>query len=70
MPEDFQRNIPTYAAEGAIVFSGVDFFVVWMMLMVKRYDWLADRIVPLGDPKPRAEVIALLRERTAWVQAS
>jgi fatty acid desaturase len=69
MPEDFQRNLPTYAAEGAIVFSGVDFFVVWMMLMVKRYDWLADRVVPLGEPKPRAEIVALLRERTGWVEA-
>lgn len=69
MPEDFQRNLPTYAAERALVFSGVDFFVVWMMLMVKRYDWLAERLVPLGEPKPRAEIMALLRERTQWVDA-
>ncbi len=68
MPEDFQRNLASYAEQGAIVFSGVDFFVVWMWLMVKRYDWLADRIVALGEPRPRAEIIATLRERTAWVQ--
>jgi fatty acid desaturase len=69
MPEDFQRNIASYAEQGALVFSGVDFFVVWMWLMVKRYDWLADRIVALGEPRPRAELIAMMRERTSWVQA-
>jgi fatty acid desaturase len=69
MPEDFQNNLPTYAAEGAIVFSGLDFFVVWMMLMLKRYDWLAERVVPLDEPKPRDQIAALLRERTRWVAA-
>ena len=69
MPEDFQRNLSTYAAEGAIVFSGLDFFVVWMMLMLKRYDWLAERVVPLDEPKPRDQIAALLRERTRWVAA-
>jgi hypothetical protein len=65
MPEDFQLNIATYAAEGALVFTGVDFFVVWAALMARRYDWLAQRLVPLTDePRPRTELVALLRERT------
>jgi hypothetical protein len=68
MPEDFERHIDTYAAEGAIVFTGVDFFGVWMMLMLRRYDWLAARVVPLGAHRPpTADIVAMLRSRTRWV---
>jgi hypothetical protein len=67
MPGEFTRNIETYAAEKAIVFRGIDFFVVWMFLMLKRYDWLAARMVSLGDAQPSLEQsIALLRSRTQW----
>jgi hypothetical protein len=67
MPGEFTRNIETYAAENAIVFSGIDFFVVWMFLMLKRYDWLAARMVSLGEAQPSlAQSIALLRSRTQW----
>jgi hypothetical protein len=68
MPEDFLRNVATYEAEGAIVFEGIDFFVVWLWLMLKRYDWLARRYVQLGaTPKSAEEIIALLRTRTARI---
>ncbi len=71
MPEDFQRNIPTYEAEGALVFSGVDFFQVWAALMLRRYDWLARRLVPLGkEPRPHEELVALLRDRTRRIAPS
>ena len=65
MPEDFRSNVATYDAEGAIVFTGVDFFVVWAALMARRYDWLAERVVQLSaTPRSHAEIVALLRERT------
>jgi hypothetical protein len=68
MPEDFRRNLTTYDAEGAIVFEGVDFFLVWAALMVRGYEWLAERYVPLGAQRPaRDEIVALLRARTARI---
>jgi hypothetical protein len=67
MPGEFTRNVGTYAAENAIVFTGIDFFVVWVFLMLKRYDWLAQRMVPLGNSQPSLEEsVALLRRRTQW----
>jgi hypothetical protein len=65
MPDDFRRNIATYASERALVFTGVDFFQVWAALMLKQYNWLASRLVPLsGEPEVREEQLALLRART------
>ncbi len=58
-----------YAAENAIVFSGIDFFGVWACLMLKRYDALAKRSVQLGDVvRSKEETVALLRSRTRWVR--
>ncbi|HLK36514.1 MAG TPA: fatty acid desaturase [Polyangiaceae bacterium] len=71
MPEDFLRNVKTYDAEGAIVFRGLDFFGVWLCLMLKRYDWLAGRFVQLGEAhRSREEIIALLRSRTGWTRSA
>ena len=71
MPEDFRKNIGTYAAEQAIVFTGIDFFGVWFCLMLKRYDWLALRVVELGPtPRSQEEIIAMLRARTSWTRSS
>jgi hypothetical protein len=69
MPGDFQANLATYAAEGAIVFEGIDFFVVWFFLMLRRYDWLARHVVQLGETRlSEAEIIALLQRRTRWTR--
>lgn len=69
MPGDFQANIPRYAAEGAVVFDGLDHFMVWLYLMLGRFDWLARHYVNLdGKPRSEAEVIALLRERVLPIQ--
>jgi fatty acid desaturase len=66
-PKEFSDNLATYASERAIVFEGIDFFGVWLCLMLKRYDWLAARMVPLGDtPVPKDEAIAMMRARTGW----
>ena len=68
MPGDFRASLATYARERAIVFEGVDFFGVWMMLMLRRYDWLSRRVVALdGEPRPEREIIEFLRSRTQWV---
>jgi hypothetical protein len=65
MPDDFDRKRARYAAEDAVVFEGIDYFVIWAWLMRKRYDKLADHFVDLRDePRSRDEVIALLKSRT------
>jgi fatty acid desaturase len=65
LPTDFEASRERYAKERAIVFEGVDFFVVWLMLMGKQYDALAKRFVPLVDNAPsREEIVAMLKERT------
>jgi fatty acid desaturase len=70
MPVEFTRQADEYARQDAIVFQGIDFFGVWACLMLKRYDWLARRYVPLGDRKrSREDVIALLHQRTRPIAA-
>ena len=65
MPVYFQKNQGKYADERAIVFEGLDFHLVWVCLMFKRYDILANRFVNLGNRYDTKEaVIAMLKERT------
>jgi hypothetical protein len=53
------------------VFRGLDYFGVWFLLMIGRYDWLARRFVHLGETKrSEAEIVALLRSRTGWTLAA
>lgn len=71
MPVEFQANKEMYAREGAIVFEGVDFFQVWFLLMIKRYDILAKRYVNLDGVKPgKEEIMRLLRQRTERIVAA
>ncbi|MDX2001046.1 MAG: fatty acid desaturase [Chitinophagales bacterium] len=65
LPKDFQKHKAEYAANRAIVFEGLDFFVIWFLLMTKNYKALAKKFVHLDDRlKTEAEVIAFLKERT------
>ena len=67
MPKEFEDNRATYAKERAVVFTGLDYFAIWALLMVKRYDVLARRIVPLDEtPRSTEEIIAMLKSRTRW----
>ena len=69
MPAEFEGNRAAYVREGAIVFEGVDFFVIWIFLMLRRYDRLAAHFVDLGDVKRSpAEIEALLRGRTRRIE--
>lgn len=64
MPTDFLKNVETYQREGAIVFEGVDFFVIWFLLMTKNYRALARHYVHLGPERPsEQEIIDLLKTR-------
>ena len=64
-PVEFEKNLAEYAKNDAIVFEGLDFFVVWLLLMTGSWSRLARAYVRLpGAPdRSEAEIIALLRER-------
>jgi fatty acid desaturase len=69
LPVEFSGNLDAYVAERAIVFAGIDFFGVWVCLMLRRYDWLANRYVDIAGARPSPEEItALLQSRTGWTR--
>jgi fatty acid desaturase len=64
MPKDFLDNRETYAREGAIVFEGLDFFLVSILLWTGQWRVLAKRYVRLdGKPMSDDDVIAMLKSR-------
>lgn len=64
MPVEFQENLDRYRDEGAVIFEGVDYFQIWLMLMTKRYGWIANHFVDLQEEKrSKEEVIAHIRDR-------
>lgn len=63
-PAELLENREKYAQEKAILFDGIDFFQVWLLLMGKRYDVLARHFVDLEEaPRSDEEIIALLKSR-------
>lgn len=65
MPNELVKNKKSYAEENAIVFEGIDYNGVWLNLMLKRYDKLADHFVNLGDRyQSKEEIIAMMKVRT------
>jgi hypothetical protein len=78
MPEEFARNVRIYEREGALVFSGIDFFGVWLCLMTKRYDVLARRVVSLGESSEHgragasseeaSEIVKVMKGRARWTK--
>jgi fatty acid desaturase len=70
MPAYFHEHRERYGRSGAIVFSGIDFFVVSLLLWAKRYDVLARHLVSLDGTQPSLEErIAFLRSRTQPIRA-
>jgi len=64
MPQRFVDNLPTYAAEGAITFSGIHFFEVGLFVMTGQWSKLFKAYVDLSDnPKSEAEVVEMFKER-------
>jgi fatty acid desaturase len=64
MPQDFLDNRERYAQAGVIVFEGLDFFLVSVLLWAGRWSVLAKRFVRLdGKERSDADVIAMLKSR-------
>ncbi|MBL0310027.1 MAG: fatty acid desaturase [Bacteroidetes bacterium] len=68
MPEEFQKNIEKYKDNHAVIFQGIDFFVVWFLLVSHNYKYLASKFVDIGERfKTQEEVIAFLKQRVAAI---
>jgi len=64
MPKDLEDNREAYARAGAIVFEGLDFFLVSLLLWTGRWNVLARHFVRLdGQPRSDEDVIAMLKSR-------
>lgn len=63
MATEFEKNVPEYTKQDAVVFTGMaDNQRVWWLLMTRNYDELARHIVPLR-PRTHAETVAWLQSR-------
>lgn len=70
LPRDFAENREMYAREGAIVFEGLDFFLVSVLLWTGQWKLLARRFVRLdGQPRSDEDVIAMLKTRVLPIRA-
>jgi fatty acid desaturase len=71
-PAEFERALPEYGRQDALVFDGIDYFGVWTCLMFRRWSHLADYVVQLdGAPhRTREQVIAMLKERVQPIVAA
>ncbi len=69
MATEFHDNKALYGREDAIVFEGLDFFIVWIYLMLGRKDLLVKAFVRLPGAPDRTdeEVLALLNRRLSPV---
>jgi fatty acid desaturase len=64
-PAEFERNLADYARNDAVVFQGLDFFQVWVLLMTGDWNRLERALVRLpGAPdRNRDEAVAFLQSR-------
>lgn len=69
LPKDFSDNVERYAQERVIVFAGLDFFLVSVLLWTGQWRVLAKHFVRLdGKERSDDEVIAMLKTRVQPVR--
>jgi len=65
IPDEFLKNIDTFAANKTFIFDGIHYLHIFLYLMTKRYDKLADNLVNVNNTfASKEEAIALMKERT------
>ena len=71
IPVEFMKNKDKFAEQKILVFDGIHYLHIFVWLMTKRYDKLADNIVNINNMfSSREEVIALMKERTRKITLS
>lgn len=62
----FLKNKHIYAAQGALVFHDIDYIMITVKVLMKDYEYLARRLVPIGNQRGLSieERIALLKRHT------
>ena len=70
MDVEFEDHRERYGAQDAIVFTGIDFFGVWLLLMLRQYRSLARAFVQLPGAPERTEdqIVALFKQRLAPIR--
>jgi cytochrome b len=64
LPGDFLANQERYLKEGCVVFTGLDFAMVSLLLFAHQYGVLARRFVRMpGDERTEEQIVAFLKER-------
>ena len=65
LPGEFESRRAVYGKHDAVVFEGIDFFTIWLYLMLRRWRALARAFVRLPGAPARTddEVIAFLKHR-------
>jgi fatty acid desaturase len=70
LPGDFEKNVGLYAREGALVFQGIDFFMVSVLLWTGSWNALARCFVHLdGDNRSDERIIEMLQSRVKPVRS-
>lgn len=69
LPVEFMKNIDTIAKEKTLIFEGIHYLHIFVWLMTKRYDKLADNLVNLDNMfSSNEEAIAVLKARTKKIK--
>jgi fatty acid desaturase len=65
LPEEFLRMKNTFSEKKTLIFDGIHYLHIFIYLMQKRYDKLADNLVNINGNTfaSREEAIALMKER-------
>jgi fatty acid desaturase/outer membrane lipoprotein-sorting protein len=65
LPAEFEARREVYGKHDAVVFDGIDFFTVWLYLMLHRWNALARAFVRLPGAPARSDdqVVSFLKER-------
>jgi fatty acid desaturase len=58
MPAEFERNKDKYSENNALVFKKLDYQMIWFLLMIKQYKFLARFYVPLNGTNKSLDLIA------------
>jgi fatty acid desaturase len=65
IPNEFLKNLDEYAKKRVLIFDGIHYLHIFIWLMTKRYDKLAQNLVNVNNMfANEEEAIALLKSRT------